>query len=228
MNYELTHGAQLSRAWIKVGPFIVAAFLLSAWDLLALDVSISQWFGNAQGFALRDHWFWQRVMHDAVRWPAWGLLAILAFFSLRAKAIELKHDARWALAGTLIAVMAVQWLKRSSHTSCPWDLQMFGGAASYVSHWAWRMSDGGPGRCFPAGHASVAFGFLPAWAALHSHFRRPLWMLAVVMLAGLVLGFVQVARGAHFVSHVLWSGWVCAAVAWLMDALRKNNNDANH
>ncbi len=226
MIYDATRGMKLSKAWINAGSLMLGVILLSMWDLLALDVSISQWFGNAQGFVLREHWFWQRVMHDAVRWPAWGLLGIIAFLSLLATDIELKRDARWALAGTLVAVMAVQWLKRSSDTSCPWNLQMFGGAASYVSHWAWRMSDGGPGRCFPAGHASVAFGFLPAWAALQSHFRRPVWMLAAVVLAGLVLGLVQVARGAHFVSHVLWSGWVCAAVALLISALRKKNNHA--
>ena len=199
---------------------MLAAVVFSVWDVLALDVGVSQWFGNAQGFALRDHWFWKRVMHDTIRWPAWGLLGILILVSLRATDIELKQDARWALGGTLVAVVAVQVLKYSSHTTCPWDLRMFGGAASYVSHWAWGISDGGPGRCFPAGHASAAFSFLPACAALHSRFRRPAWVFAGVMLAGLLLGFVQVVRGAHFVSHVLWSGWVCAAIALLVCALR--------
>ena len=62
------------------------------------------------------------------------------------------RKAGWVLVGCLLAVAA---LKRHSPTSCPWSLQEFGGHAVYLSHWRWRP-DGGPGHCFPSGHASGA------------------------------------------------------------------------
>jgi membrane-associated PAP2 superfamily phosphatase len=105
-------------------------------------------------------------------------------------------------------------LKQLSLTSCPWSLAEFGGSARHVSHWAWGVADGGEGRCFPAGHATAAFCFLPGYFALRAAApvaaRR--WLLAVLG-AGAVLGVVQVMRGAHFASHSLWTGWFCWAFA---------------
>ena len=35
-------------------------------------------------------------------------------------------------------------------------------------------------------------------------------------------GMAQQARGAHFLSHTLWTGWLCWSTAWLTDvAARK-------
>ena len=52
------------------------------------------------------------------------------------------------------------------------------------------------------------------------------WLLAAVCLAGGAFGAAQVVRGAHFVSHVLWSAWICwvlcvlAAAAFRMADMR--------
>jgi membrane-associated PAP2 superfamily phosphatase len=35
---------------------------------------------------------------------------------------------------------------------------------------------------------------------------------------GLSLGIAQQLRGAHFMSHTLWTAWFCLAVGWLLDA----------
>jgi membrane-associated PAP2 superfamily phosphatase len=45
-----------------------------------------------------------------------------------------------------------------------------------------------------------------------------LW-LACAVAAGLLLGLVQQWRGAHFMSHTVWSAAVCWAVAALVDAM---------
>jgi membrane-associated PAP2 superfamily phosphatase len=196
-----------------------AASLL--WDGSGLDQTVSQLFGSAQGFALRNDWFLTRVMHDGARRFAWLLLGVMICIAVFARQHGLRNSARWAVAGTLTAILVVQWLKWISATSCPWDLHLFGGQAGFVSHWNWRITDRGPGRCFPAGHASTGFALLPAWVALHKHMRHPLLVLGMVVVVGLALGMVQVLRGAHFVSHVLWSGSACLLVAWVAGVLRK-------
>jgi membrane-associated PAP2 superfamily phosphatase len=39
--------------------------------------------------------------------------------------------------------------------------------------------------------------------------------LAGALLAGLVLGLAQQMRGAHFMSHTLWTAWLSWTVGWL-------------
>jgi len=106
-----------------------------------------------------------------------------------------------------------------SHTSCPWELTDFGGLAHYASHWSVRP-DGGAGRCFPAGHAASGFTFVGGYFAFrHSDARTARLWLVGALAAGLALGLAQQWRGAHFMSHTLWSAAVCWATAAMVDAM---------
>jgi hypothetical protein len=76
-------------------------------------------------------------------------------------------------------------------------------------------SDGGPGHCFPSGHAVAAFAFLPLYFQWRSERPRvAVALLAWVLGLGLLFGWAQLARGAHFPSHTLWSAWLC----WVIGA----------
>lgn len=195
--------------------------LVLAWDLAGQDLAVSRWFGSARGFAWRDHWFPAAVLHDGGRWLGLGALALLAFDAWRPLWRGPSRAARgfwWAV--MLASALLVPALKRTSLSSCPWDLADFGGPALYVSHWWFGVADGGPGHCFPSGHAVSAFALLGVpmlWRDTHP--RQARWLLAAVLALGALFGAAQVVRGAHFVSHVLWSGWVCAALAVAAAAL---------
>lgn len=196
---------------------------LLVWDLAGLDLALAQWFGGPAGFALQDHWFLTQVMHDGARRAAWVLLLSLSLGVWwpwgGLEHIDLRR--RLQLAATcLLAVSVVSALKSLNHTSCPWDLSEFGGVAHYASHWRLLFgADGGTGRCFPAGHASAGFAFIGGYFAFRhvAPARARGWLLGAV-LAGLVLGLTQQLRGAHFMSHTLWTGWLCWCVAWAADA----------
>jgi membrane-associated PAP2 superfamily phosphatase len=196
--------------------------LLLLWDYSGLDLAMAHWFGSASGFALESHWLWRNVLHDDIRlWP-WVLelgLLIAIFLPIGAlKQLPMARRAQLALT-TLAALLAISTIKLHSHTSCPWDLQQFGGVATYVSHWAWGLRDGGTGGCFPAGHASAGFAFMGGFFA----FRQVLpatakrW-LAGAMAVGLVFGLAQQIRGAHYMSHTLWTAWLCWTAAAGVDA----------
>lgn len=196
-------------------------FGLLAWDALGGDPAVARLFGNAHGFALREHWLWARVLHEGMRplgWLAVGWLALGLAWPwgvLR----RLDRAARWQLLlGTLVSLVVIQLFKHASMTSCPWDLRQFGGTAEYVSHWAWRLADGGPGHCFPAGHASAGFAFFSGYFVLRPVSPRLArrWLLAT-LAAGLLLGLAQQVRGAHFMSHTAWTAWLCWTTAWLLD-----------
>lgn len=191
------------------------------WDASGLDLAVMQLLGNADGFALRHLWWLERVLHDAMRHVMTGLWVLLCAWALW-PGLRVPKRERWTvLALATLSLAAVNLFKNTSLTSCPWELQAFGGSARHVSHWAWGVSDGGSGRCFPGGHASSGFAFmalcLPWLAPPSGAVRRRAvglrWLAAAVGL-GLLAGAVQTLRGAHFPSHTLWTWLICASVSW--------------
>lgn len=209
-------GARLG-PWRRGDLALLAALGLAAvgWDVAGLDLAVSAWAGGAEGFPLRNHWLASRVLHDGGRGLAAGALVALVASVLAGvpQGASRRERGGW-LAVVLAGLVVVPLLKRYSHSSCPWDLAAFGGSVPYVGHWALGLRDGGPGHCFPSGHAVAAWAFVGVpflWRP-----RRPAWagvMAAVVVLAGLAFAAAQTVRGAHFVSHSVWSAWLCAALA---------------
>ena len=199
----------------------LALALLLLWDAGSGDMLVATLAGDGQGFPLRENWALSRIGHDGMRrlswafalglcaavWWPWGIFRRLS----RSRRLQLALS-------TLLLPLAVTLLKWFDPTSCPWDLQAFGGVATHVSHWSLR-SDGGPGRCFPAGHAASGFAFVPGYFAFrHTDPRLARRWLATALGVGLLLGLAQQWRGAHFMSHTLWTGWLCWVLAWALDA----------
>ena len=85
------------------------------------------------------------------------------------------------------------------------------------------MRDGGAGHCFPAGHASAAFAYLAGWFVLRRSVARAVAMrwLAAALAAGLLLGLAQQVRGAHYMSHTLWTAWICWTVGLALEGLAR-------
>ena len=197
--------------------------LLLLWDMGGLDLPMARWFGSATGFALESHWLWRDLLHDDIRHLPW-LVELALLLSIAFPFGSLRRLTRWRRAQfaltTLAALLVVSTIKIHSGTSCPWDLQEFGGAARYLSHWAWGQNDGGGAGCFPAGHASAGFAFVGGFFVFRQVFPKTAWRwFAGAMLVGLVLGFAQQVRGAHYMSHTFWTAWICWTTAAVIDAL---------
>ena len=194
---------------------VAALLVVLAWDLSGLDLAAVRLYGDETGFAWRDAVLTRSVLHDGGRWVGFAVLSALVVNVSRPlwPGPTRRERVRW-LAVTLVCLLAVPALKQLSTTSCPWDLAEFGGTARHVSHWHVGLSDGGPGRCFPSGHATAAFAFFSGWFALRPHHPRAArrWLVAVLAF-GLAFGWAQLARGAHYPSHTLWSAWLCWAMA---------------
>ncbi|VTU42774.1 phosphatase PAP2 family protein [Variovorax sp. RA8] len=202
---------------------VLALLLLLLWDANGLDFALAQLAGTSTGFPLRDNGFLVHVMHEGARALSWLLLvALVAAVRWPVGVLRrLQRRERAQLAVTVLAgVLVVSLVKQASATSCPWYLKAFGGVADYVSHWAWRLRDGGPGGCFPAGHASAGFAYVAGWFVLRraSPSAARAW-LAGALAAGLLLGLAQQLRGAHYMSHTLWTAWLCWTTGFAIDAL---------
>jgi len=206
-----------------------ALFLTGLWDLVGLDLPVMRLIGTPTGFALQHTWVLERVLHEGVRQAATGVFLLIAVWALwptrwnmdRLAGLSLPRRERWAvLVLVTLSLIAVNLIKNASLTSCPWELQAFGGPAAYVSHWTWGLADGGTGRCFPGGHASSAFAFLalslpwlmPPSGTSRSQVTGLRWLVPV-LFAGAVAGTVQTMRGAHYPSHTLWTLVICGGVS---------------
>lgn len=210
---EQARAASRRDGWITA--FMLLALLL--WDASGLDLTLTRCIATPQGFPWRHNLMASRVLHDGGRALAWVMLALLAWDAVRPFAAGPSRLQRVRGIGVVLAgLLFVPLLKRFSTTSCPWDLAEFGGRAAYVPHWRLGLTDGASGHCFPSGHAVAAFAFFGVYFLWRHH--RPLAAraaLAAVLGLGIAFGWAQWARGAHFVSHTLWSAWLCWVIAAL-------------
>lgn len=192
----------------------LALFVILWWQNSGLDLLLSQYFGQANGFALQHHWLFERGLHRGCKWLCVAIYAVLIWNYFRPLASlpqRSRAQQRFWFAVAMLGLVLVSALKYKSGVSCPWDLQQFGGTAVLENRWSWQ-SDGGPGRCFPSGHVSAAFSLLALPYALRgSHPKAAQRALLAVLALAAVMSITQVVRGAHLLSHVAYSGWICWA-----------------
>ncbi|WP_016603436.1 phosphatase PAP2 family protein, partial [Yersinia pestis] len=88
------------------------------------------------------------------------------------------------------------------------DLVEYGGKALNYVLMDTAPPGAGPGHCFPGGHASSGFAVMALFFLFYP--ERPrlamlCWFAGIGL--GMLMGFGQIMRGAHFLTHNLWAGW---------------------
>ncbi|MEO5933899.1 MAG: phosphatase PAP2 family protein [Duganella sp.] len=128
-----------------------------------------------------------------------------------------------ALSAILVPT-AISVLKHFSDSHCPWDLQRYGGREPYVRLLEMLPAGVAPGQCLPAGHASSALWLLALAVFWLPH--RPRMAAAVggaMLLFGLAVGWMQQLRGAHFLTHTLWSIWIAVFIVDFLYSMLKSS-----
>lgn len=197
--------------------FLLAAILLefSGIDLWLAD---QLYHGAGDAWRWRDAWLTATLIHEGgrnlVNVMALALLLALAA-SYRRQSFRQYRSGLWYLLGTaVVSGVVINLAKEVTRVDCPWDLLRYGGTADYVRNFASHANTGGVGGCFPAGHASAGYGWLGFYYFVWRHW--PAWRfhaLGAVLLLGLVFGVGQQLRGAHFVSHDVWTLGICWFIA---------------
>lgn len=173
-------------------------------------------------WGLRDAWITKALVHDGGRvFVAMFACAVAGCGVASLFMVRIAHWRRglWYLLGSaMVSALAVAALKELTHIACPWDLTRYGGTYPYVRNFS-AQPDAFSGACFPAGHASAAYAWLGAYYVAYEYAPRCKgWALSLVLGAGVLFGFDQQLRGAHFLSHDLWTlaiCWSCATILYL-------------
>lgn len=195
------------------------------------DIALADALYRLQGgqWALRDAWLMSTVVH------VWGRdmsaacwLAVAAAWGMTwrgAVSRKWRRPLAYLLVTALLSTVLVSALKQYTGVDCPWDLQRYGGERIALGLFEARPLAMGRAACFPAGHASAGYGWVAVYFALSAvRPRWRFWGLGAALTAGAVFGFGQQLRGAHFLSHDLWTltlSWLGAAMSarlWLTRA----------
>jgi len=156
------------------------------------------------------HWLTEAVIHeggrDFVVLIALSVVVALAGSFLLRRLTPYRKGFAYLFLAMLVSIGFVALGKQLTHIDCPWSLVRYGGDRPYIGLFEARPGELPPGQCFPSGHASGGFAMLAFYFFLRRY--APRWRM-LGLTAGLTLGGVygvaQQARGAHFVSHDLWT-----------------------
>lgn len=181
-----------------------------------------RWEGSR--WAFKDAWLTTHVIHRGGKNLSTlaGVLVMLALLRacLDTRWKALRRPLLYLLLAVGLSTGMVALLKSMTQMDCPWDLQRYGGLRPFIGLFESRPELLGRAACFPAGHASAGYG----WVALYFFALqvRPRWRwvaLATAVATGLAFGFSQQLRGAHFLSHDVWSlavSWTVAVLLYLL------------
>ncbi|UGQ47730.1 phosphatase PAP2 family protein [Massilia endophytica] len=188
-------------------------------DLRLADAAFNR---ATQSFPLQHAWLTEKFNHVILKsmLSAVGAsIVVLALWDAYRPYKSWQASRRVGMRVTAMSAVMVpsviSLLKHASASHCPWDLQRYGGTEPYVRLLEWMPAGIAPGHCLPGGHASSALWLLAIAAFWWPHRPRTAVAVAVAMLMfGGAVGWLQQLRGAHFLTHTLWSAWIACALVF--------------
>lgn len=203
---------------------LILSGLLILWigNYTNIDLTLADaMFDRASGtFPWRHAWLAERFNHDILK----TILQVLGVMVVALAAWDwARPQPYWdaprrtglrvlALSAILVPT-CISVLKHFSDSHCPWDLQRYGGREPYVRLLEMLPVGVLPGQCLPGGHASSALWLVAVAVFWLPHRPRMAAVVGGLMLAfGMAVGWMQQLRGAHFLTHTLWSMWIAVFI----------------
>ena len=181
----------------------------------AVDFWFQSFFWDGKAWLIpHEHPLGRAVAYDGPKALIiiWAVLLIgAAIFAKR-----VRTRALYLLACLAVVSVVCTQIRAVTGMATPLELKAFGGTHEHLLLFQAKPA-GYPSHAFPAGHASGGFALLGLYWILQARRWRG---LALGLGVGCWMGFYQVARGEHFLSHTLATAalaWLlCAGLAWLM------------
>ncbi|PHV12136.1 phosphatase PAP2 family protein [Chitinimonas sp. BJB300] len=200
---------------------LTALLLLLVFELTPLDVWLADPYYQGGRFIGVGNWWLDVFSHHWVK-RCVIFIAVIVWLRIGMSWLHtswMLDRRRWLTVGLalLLAPTAVSVIKHTSDRHCPWDFTRYGGTLPYMSLLDSPPASAPQGQCFPAGHASTGFALFAFVLFWRGRQPRRAWLVWVAAFStGMALGWGQQLRGAHFLSHTLWSAWVCWAMCLVL------------
>ena len=218
-------------------PIAIAGLIISTIleSYQPFDQLFQAWFYDG------SNWMINKQLHKSIHFFSYDTpkiflgilagLALIAALTIHIKSKQLAAYTRWKRPLLLIALsialvpLSQAALKAITGIYSPVDLTPYGGKHPHIGllQQLWTYGNVSGGRSFPAGHASGGFALL----ALYFLPLKPNLRLAGLcfgLFAGWSMGFYQIARGEHFLSHTLFTMFAAWVIILLLAKLLKIKN----
>ncbi len=211
-------GKPANKKWVMQQVFLLLAsaiFLMLIYPKTGLDQRlITPYFDAAnQQFSLKHAWLLETILHTDLKYGLIfvALSTLLASFggSMHMPLKPYQQRLFWVFVLMLTSTTLISLLKHNSMHACPNDLLQYGGDLPYLQLFDALPVGAAMGKCFPGGHASGGFALMAFYFAFRDvkpKFAQNMLLLSLAL--GFVMGWAQMMRGEHFLSHNLWSAWV--------------------
>ncbi|WP_446323963.1 phosphatase PAP2 family protein [Acinetobacter sp. 1207_04] len=173
-----------------------------------IDLALIQpWIDQFGHFTERNNWYLVHLNHKVFKQL---LIAVyLSFFVLWLASFKLEklRPQRWLygymFVVSILSTALIGILKSQSAHACPWDM-----TEKTATGFIWNFT-ATHGHCFPGGHASTGFALITGFFVFRLVQPKRAWFYLIAgLLLGFMMGWGQMMRGAHFLSHNLWTGWI--------------------
>lgn len=198
-------------------PFLLFLIVFSGLEFAKLDLWVAKHFYNAtlHQWPYKENWLIKTVLHSGGRYfvytiAAGVLLCLLASLKSNSTLHHYRRHLVFLLVASISGPIIIALLKSHTHIYCPWHLTLFGGDKPYVRLFDYATSSLPIGHCFPAAHAGAGFTFISLYFFFFMVKQEYKWYgLYFGLVLGIVYGVAQQMRGAHFLSHDVFSLAVC-------------------
>lgn len=216
--------ARLRAGWHGLLAGLALALVFTAWP--EIDLWVSRQFQVAGAEFVGDRYLWVRVLYRAVPIVGWlyaaASLAVLAAGRLAPSRIPFRWRRRASslllvsVLGSLLLINVV--LKEHWGRARPREVgELIGSASPSPRHFSPALvpTDQCVHNCsFSSGHAASGFVIMSVGLMGPVAVRRRWWWIGVTL--GTVASLARVMQGGHFLSDVLFSGWLLWACGWLV------------
>lgn len=172
---------------------------------------IHPWMDQSGHFLYRDNYYLVQWNHKYLKYLLIIVYVSFLFLWLASFKLEKLKPSRWLYGYmfwvSLFSMAVIGLLKSQSRHACPWNM-----IQTTSSGFIWDFS-ATQGHCFPGGHACSGFALMTGYFVYRlASARRAYIFLGLGLILGFVMGWGQMMRGAHFLSHNLWTAWVIFAI----------------
>lgn len=174
------------------------------------------WVDSSGHYALINNVYLNQIGHNVLKYIVIFIAALhlicLVYLKIYKKNVRLQKICMMVLLSMACSVSVIALLKSLSSHACPWSM-----VEMHLGQVRWHQTVAMGTKCFPGGHASGGFSLIILFFA-YRHFSPRIsgYGLVLSLLLGLMMSWVQIVRGAHFLSHNLWSLWWSWLIAFVV------------